>query len=201
MKAFISHNKADKLTARLLAMALVEQGEDVWFDEWEIRPGDSITGGIEEGLSACDVFVLIWSTDAANSNWVGTELRAILRRRVDEGGLRIIPIMLDGKKLPALVADYRGFRLNDSGGLQDIASEIVGRKLPVDIAQQLQKRLHELADGTLPKDNPLRILVCPKCASKNLAITKDYDGYSDSQVYFAICNDCGWCEAKKATET
>lgn len=39
MRAFISHNKADKATARLIAMSLIEHGEDVWFDEWEIRPG------------------------------------------------------------------------------------------------------------------------------------------------------------------
>lgn len=34
---------------------LVEQGVDVWFDEWELRPGDSIVGGIEEGLSNAGV--------------------------------------------------------------------------------------------------------------------------------------------------
>lgn len=32
MKAFISHNRADKASARALATLLVEQGEDVWFD-------------------------------------------------------------------------------------------------------------------------------------------------------------------------
>ena len=56
--------QSDKSTARLLVMALVEQGEDVWFDEWEIRPGESITGGIEEGVSTCDAFILIWSESA-----------------------------------------------------------------------------------------------------------------------------------------
>jgi hypothetical protein len=58
MNVFISHNSSDKDTARLLAVALVEQGVNVWFDEWAIRPGDSITGGIETGLSEADVFVL-----------------------------------------------------------------------------------------------------------------------------------------------
>ena len=41
MRIFISHNKADLITARAIALLLVEQGLDVWFDEWEIRPGDS----------------------------------------------------------------------------------------------------------------------------------------------------------------
>lgn len=61
MLVFVSHNKSDKATARLLASALVETGVNVWFDEWSLRPGDSIVGGIENGLAECDVFVLIWS--------------------------------------------------------------------------------------------------------------------------------------------
>jgi len=109
--------------------------------------------------------------------------------------------MVDGTRLPALIADYRGFELHDAGNLQEIASEIVGQRLPVDLAWQLQQKLHELANSSLPKDNPLRILVCPKCASPKLDVRKDYDGYSDSQVYFAICHECGWGEAKKAIET
>ena len=68
MLAFISHNKADKATARLLATALVETGVSVWFDEWNLRPGDSIVGGIEGGISQCDVFVISWSFKAQQSN-------------------------------------------------------------------------------------------------------------------------------------
>lgn len=91
MKVFVSHNKADKSTARLIAMGIVEHGEDVWFDEWDIRPGESIVGGIEKGITECDVFVIVWSESAAKSKWVGTELRAIVRRRVDVENLRIVP--------------------------------------------------------------------------------------------------------------
>lgn len=200
MKVFVSHNKADKAAARLIAMGIVEHGEDVWFDEWEIRPGESLVDGIEKGISECDVFVIVWSDDAAKSKWVGTELRAIIRRRVDAEELRIIPVLVDGTDLPALVADYRGFELSSTSNIQEIASQIVGKKLSEDIAQALQKRLHELADGVLPPDNPLRILVCPKCASKNLDIRRDYDYYSESQVYFAMCMDCDWGEAKKANK-
>jgi len=100
MKAFISHNKADKVSARALATMLVEQGVDVWFDEWEIRPGDSIIGGMEVGLEKSDIFVLFWYINAQSSSWVGAELRAILRRRIDNSNLRIIPLMIDGTKLP-----------------------------------------------------------------------------------------------------
>jgi len=67
MQVFISHNKADADTARLFATALIDQGVGVWFDEWDLRPGDSILTGIGRGLADAEVFVLFWSAQAAAS--------------------------------------------------------------------------------------------------------------------------------------
>ena len=38
---FLSHSAADKDTVREIAERLKSDGVRVWFDEWEIRPGDS----------------------------------------------------------------------------------------------------------------------------------------------------------------
>ncbi|TAK83987.1 MAG: toll/interleukin-1 receptor domain-containing protein [Betaproteobacteria bacterium] len=197
MLAFISHNKVDKATARLLAAALVEMGANVWFDEWNLRPGDSITGGIENGISTCDVFVLIWSTPASQSNWIGMELRAIVTRRVNDDTLRVVPVMVDETPLPALVAEYKGFNLATVPDLRRIASEITGVTNVRDVAHMLQKRLHELADAENDPDNPIRVVVCPQCASKNLSVKRDYDHYSGSDAYFVLCLDCPWGTAQK----
>ncbi len=197
MLAFLSHNKADKVTARLLASALAEAGINVWFDEWTLKPGDSITGGIEDGLSKCDAFVLVWSAEASVSNWVGTEVRAAVTRRVQDNALRLIPVMVDRTPLPALFAEYKGFSLETVPDLQRIAAEISGVKQSKDLAQLLQRRLHELAAADLAPDNPIRVGVCPECASKNLDIRRSYDGYSDSDVYFVMCQDCNWGRAGK----
>jgi TIR domain len=89
------HNAADKDLARLLAEAFDLLEVDAWFDEWKIRPGDSIAGGIEEGLSTADVFLLLWSEASAGSNWVGAEVNAYLHRRVADETLRIVPVILD----------------------------------------------------------------------------------------------------------
>jgi len=200
MKIFISHNSANKETARLLAIELVERGFDVWFDEWEISPGDSITGGIEVGLTECDTFVLIWSVQAQQSNWVGTELRAILRRRVDDTSLRVIPIMLDDTTLPALVADYRGFNLRSISELKEIAKEIAGKDNALDMAHRLQKRLLELAVNEFPEEDPIKALVCPVCASKNLSASTRYDVGFDETIYYVMCNDCEWGHAAKVNK-
>ena len=39
--AFLSHAEADKDVVRDIANRLKSDGVQVWFDEWEIRPGDS----------------------------------------------------------------------------------------------------------------------------------------------------------------
>jgi len=197
MLAFLSHNKADKATARLLASALAEAGVNVWFDEWILKPGDSITGGISDGLTKCDAFVLIWSNKAAASNWVGTEVRAAITRRVNDDALRLIPVIVDETSLPILLAEYKGYSLTTVPDLRRIAMEISGVTNTKDLAQLLQKRLHELATAELASDNPVRVIVCPECTSKNLSIERSYDGYSDSDVYFVMCKDCAWGTARK----
>ena len=47
--AFLSHSAKDKAIVRPLAERLRADGLKVWFDEWEIQPGDSIPAEIEEG--------------------------------------------------------------------------------------------------------------------------------------------------------
>ncbi len=190
MKVFISHNKADKISSRLLAIALVEQGIGVWFDEWEIRPGDSIIGGLEAGLSDSDVFMLVWSAHASASKWVGTEIRAYLTRRVADDSLRVIPILLDATPLPILVAEYRGFAFAETTAEQ-IATEIAGPKADQEIARLLQNRLLELTWGKISGGDPLPYLVCPSCGSAKLRRYQANDTRGDA--YYCIeCENCNW---------
>lgn len=55
---FLSHSSKDKQVVRELAERLKADGVRVWFDEWEILPGDSIFAKIEEGLENSRVLVL-----------------------------------------------------------------------------------------------------------------------------------------------
>ena len=190
MKVFISHNKADKMSSRHLAVALAEQGIGVWFDEWEIRPGDSIIGGLEEGISSSNVFVLVWSARASASQWVGTEVRSYLRRRVDDESLRIIPVMLDGTPLPALVAEYRGFDFAETTP-EAIATEIAGHPGEREVARLLQNRLLELAWEKFSGTDLLPFFVCPSCGSSKLHRFRASDSRGDS--YYCIkCEECNW---------
>ena len=66
---FLSHSSRDKDVIRELAERLQRDGLRVWFDQWEIQPGDSIPSKIEEGLEHSRVHVLCMSANAFGSDW------------------------------------------------------------------------------------------------------------------------------------
>jgi hypothetical protein len=55
---FLSHSAKDKAVVRALAERLRKDGLKVWFDEWVLKPGDSIPAKIEAGLEHSRVLVL-----------------------------------------------------------------------------------------------------------------------------------------------
>ena len=75
---------------------------DVWFDEWEIQAGDSIPGKLNPALAAFEAYILIWSREANQSNWVRQELHTAIMRAMNDGSAKIIPCVVDGTPLPPL---------------------------------------------------------------------------------------------------
>jgi hypothetical protein len=55
---FVSHSTKDKAVVRPLADRLRKDHLKVWFDEWVLKPGDSIPAKIQEGLEFSRVLVL-----------------------------------------------------------------------------------------------------------------------------------------------
>jgi len=76
---FLSHSAKDKAVVRPLAERLRADGVKVWFDEWVLKPGDSIeknqskTAQIEEWLERSRVLVLCMSVKAFGSDWAQLE--------------------------------------------------------------------------------------------------------------------------------
>ena len=70
---FLSHSAKDKAVVRGLAERLRADDLRVWFDEWEIKAGDSIPGKIEEGLERSRVLVLCMSGNAFGCEWAQLE--------------------------------------------------------------------------------------------------------------------------------
>jgi hypothetical protein len=124
-KAFLSHNKEDKPFARQLAQDLEEQGVDVWFDEWEIRAGDSVIGKVQEGLSKCVVFLMVLTARFQSSSWCTEELRDALTRAIQTGHPRVIALLREDVEVPPLVRDRRWIDVRDDAFYPNAVEELL----------------------------------------------------------------------------
>src|SRR5690606_16813156 len=80
---FISHAFEDKeKIVRALANALVAEGLKVWYDEFELRIGDSLRRKIDLGLSKSRVGLVVLSPAFMNKGWTNYELDGIVTRSV-----------------------------------------------------------------------------------------------------------------------
>ncbi len=92
---FLSHSAKDKAVVRPLAERLRQNGLKVWFDEWVLKPGDSIPPKIEEGLERSRVLVLCMSANAFGSDWAQLEAGTFRFRDVLNKERRFLPLRLD----------------------------------------------------------------------------------------------------------
>jgi TIR domain-containing protein len=74
-RVFLSHSKKDRGFILRVANDLRIARVDVWYDEWEIPPGDSIRKRIfEDGIPNCDLFFVYLTENSIDSYWVQREL-------------------------------------------------------------------------------------------------------------------------------
>jgi hypothetical protein len=82
-RVYLAHASEDHDTlAKPLAESLMAKGIEVWFDEWEIRTGDSLRRRMEEGLANCTHFVVLLTPNSLHKPWVETEIDAGFIRSV-----------------------------------------------------------------------------------------------------------------------
>ncbi|MEZ5387332.1 MAG: toll/interleukin-1 receptor domain-containing protein [Prosthecobacter sp.] len=92
---FLSHSSEDKTIVRDIAERLTKDGVKVWFDEWVLKPGDSIPAKIEEGLERSRVLVLCMSANAFGSDWAQLESGTFRFRDPLNKKRRLLPLRLD----------------------------------------------------------------------------------------------------------
>ncbi|MYF78774.1 MAG: DUF1883 domain-containing protein [Chloroflexi bacterium] len=89
---FISHATEDKDDiVRPLTNALIAEGLRVWYDEFELRIGDSLHRNIDSGLSRSRFGVVIISHSFFAKNWTQYELDGLVTREMT-GEQVILPI-------------------------------------------------------------------------------------------------------------
>ena len=101
-KVFISHQAHDTDWARSFAKALKERGISVWFDEFDVQPGESWRDALESGLRESDVLVALLDADAPAKPNLLFELGAAIGM-----GKRVVPIVPKNLDPSALPLDLR----------------------------------------------------------------------------------------------
>jgi TIR domain len=103
---FLSHSSKDKAVVRAVAERLHADNLRVWFDEWELKPGDSIPAKIEAGLEDSRVLVLCMSAQAFGSDWAMLESQTFRFRDPLNKERRFIPLRLDEAQLKGSLAQF-----------------------------------------------------------------------------------------------
>lgn len=89
---FISHASEDKdEIVRPLAHALQREGLTVWYDEFELKIGDSLRRKIDKGLANSKFGIVVLSKEFIRKGWTNYELDGIITKAVT-GEQIILPI-------------------------------------------------------------------------------------------------------------
>lgn len=105
MKVFLSYSSKDKDLARKIAYDLRNNDIDVWFDEWEIRVGESITQKISQGLENSDFVAVLLTINSINSGWVEKEWQSKIGQEASEKKVAVLPLKADGCDIPQMLQD------------------------------------------------------------------------------------------------
>lgn len=80
---FISHASEDKdSVVRPLALALKEKGVNVWYDEFELKIGDSLRRKIDQGLSKSKFGIVVISRSFIKKGWTNYELDGLMTKAI-----------------------------------------------------------------------------------------------------------------------
>lgn len=125
---FISHASEDKdEVVRPLALALRNKGLKVWYDEFELKIGDSLRRKIDKGLAKSKFGVVVLSRSFIKKGWTNYELDGIITK-VNTGEQVMLPIWHDITKNEVIdfspsIAD-KVARNTASHTIEEIAEEI-----------------------------------------------------------------------------
>jgi hypothetical protein len=128
---FICHASEDKdAVVRPLAVALASAGLRVWYDEFELRIGDSLRRKIDQGLAASKFGVVVLSPAFFGRGWPERELDGLVTRETSGDQQIILPIWHGLTKQEVIgyspsLAD-RLARTTSTHTIEEIAAEIAG---------------------------------------------------------------------------
>lgn len=97
-KIFISYSHSDQDWARVFAQTLATSGIEVWFDEFNIKPGEPLVESLEKGLRESDAVVLVLNAENMRRPNIFFEIGAALG--MNKPIIPVVPAGFESHKLP-----------------------------------------------------------------------------------------------------
>ncbi len=145
---FLCHSHSDKPFVRRLARDLASVSVDVWLDEWELQPGDSLHGCIGAALDSVAYVGVVLSPDSITSNWCNAELQHALAREKKTGTKVAIPCLYRRVAVPPFLLDrlYANFSQSYFIALTQLAG-VLHRLDSRDLSEAIAERRPKSLDG------------------------------------------------------
>ncbi|MGD0339521.1 MAG: toll/interleukin-1 receptor domain-containing protein [Bacteroidota bacterium] len=129
-RIFLSHSSKDNDFVRRLANDLKSKGVPVWFDEWELKVGDSLNERIGAGIKESAWLAVILSKNSVESAWVKKELNAALETELEKKQVFVLPIVIENCEIPVFLRDkmFADFRRSYEYGLSALLKRLIPEK-------------------------------------------------------------------------
>jgi hypothetical protein len=203
---FISYSSLDKDFVEKLAKGLQSREIKVWFDRWEIKPGQNIVNEINKALQNSKFLLVVLTESSLQSKWVEEEWTKKFGEEVQKNRVTVIPtiignveendipIILRGKNRINLSVDYEKefSRLTDYL-LEEKKEEAMGEIRPL-AKEILIKQFQSAMDFNL-------VLKVMETILEKLELAKDWS--ADKKINL-ILNELNYALAElqnEATET
>jgi tetratricopeptide (TPR) repeat protein len=118
---FLSYRSVNRPWVLNLYDVLKQQGFEVFLDQVVLAGGDELIRVLEDGLSQSQAGVLVWSSAAADSDWVRKEYQTLERQATRHSSFAFVPVTLDRTPLPVFAEgrvffDFSSYPDGPNGG-------------------------------------------------------------------------------------
>lgn len=113
---FISHNSKDKEFVGSIAYELrtLYGEENVFYDEWSIKPGENILTTMSDGIEKTTYFFYFITRNSLKSDMVNLEWTAALLKHFNDN-IEFIPVRADNVNPPAIISALNYLDLYNDG--------------------------------------------------------------------------------------
>lgn len=102
-KVFVSYSTHDLKNVAELQQSLTGTGVEVFVAEHSVLPSEPLSETISSAIAACDLFVLLWSVNAKDSDWVSQEIG-----KAHSLNKQILPLVFtEGLTLPGFISGLK----------------------------------------------------------------------------------------------